>query len=88
MQDVPSGKLRMPHHSLDGRRCAFPSCADRVARNSASTREVCDAETAADLVDNIPSTSSGQALPQVPVRQWVLSFPIPLRSLFAIRTPL
>jgi hypothetical protein len=34
------------------------------------------AETAADLVDNI--------LPRVPVRQWVLSFPIPLRSLFAV----
>ena len=46
------------------------------------------AETAADLVDNIPSTSSGQALPQVPVRQWVLSFPIPLRSLFAIHRDL
>ena len=38
------------------------------------------AETAADLVDNI--------LPQVPVRQWVLSFPIPLRSLFAIHPDL
>ncbi len=34
------------------------------------------AETAADLVDNI--------LPPVAVRQWVLSFPIPLRSLFAV----
>jgi hypothetical protein len=34
------------------------------------------AETAAYLVDDI--------LPRVPVRQWVLSFPIPLRSLFAV----
>ena len=34
------------------------------------------AETAADLVDNL--------LPRVPVRQWVLSFPMPLRSLFAV----
>ncbi len=33
------------------------------------------AETAADLVDSV--------IPRVPVRQWVLSFPIPLRSLFA-----
>ena len=38
------------------------------------------AETAADLVDNI--------LPCVPVRQWVLSFPIPLRSLFAVHPEL
>ena len=34
------------------------------------------AETAAYLVDHV--------IPRVPVRQWVLSFPIPLRSLFAI----
>lgn len=33
------------------------------------------AETAAYLVHNI--------IPRVPVRQWELSFPIPLRSLFA-----
>lgn len=38
------------------------------------------AETAADLVDNI--------LPRVPVRQWVLSFPIPLRGLFAVHPAL
>jgi hypothetical protein len=38
------------------------------------------AETAADLVDHI--------LPRVPVRQWVLSFPLPLRSLFAIHPEL
>ncbi len=34
------------------------------------------AQTAADLVDSI--------IPRVPVRQWVLSFPLPLRSLFAV----
>jgi hypothetical protein len=33
------------------------------------------AETAAHLVDHV--------VPRVPVRQWVLSFPIPLRYLFA-----
>jgi hypothetical protein len=33
------------------------------------------AETAAHLVDYV--------IPRVPVRQWVLSFPIPLRLLFA-----
>ena len=33
------------------------------------------AESAAHLVD--------QVIPRVPVRQWVLSFPIPLRILFA-----
>jgi len=32
-------------------------------------------QTAAHLVD--------QAIPRVPVRQWVLSFPIPLQILFA-----
>ena len=36
------------------------------------------AETAAYLVD------VDNIIPRVPVRQWVLSFPIPLRSLFAI----
>ena len=34
------------------------------------------AETAAWLIDRV--------IPKVPVRQWVLSFPIPLRSLFAV----
>ena len=33
------------------------------------------AETAAHLVDHV--------IPKVPVRQWVLLFPIPLRTLFA-----
>lgn len=38
------------------------------------------AETAAWLVDCV--------IPKVPVRQWVLSFPIPLRSLFAVHPEL
>jgi hypothetical protein len=38
------------------------------------------AETAAHLVDHI--------IPPVPVRQWVLSFPIPLRILFAAQPQL
>lgn len=38
------------------------------------------AETAAWLVDRV--------IPHVPVRQWVLSFPIPLRSLFAVHPEL
>ena len=33
-------------------------------------------EAAAHLVDNV--------IPKVPVRQWVLSFPIPLRALLAV----
>jgi hypothetical protein len=38
------------------------------------------AETAAWLVDRV--------IPKMPVRQWVLSFPIPLRSLFAVHPEL
>ena len=38
------------------------------------------AETAAELVDNL--------LPRVPERQWALSFPMPLRSLFAVHPEL
>ena len=50
------------------------SCKRRGLCPSCGTRRM--AQTAADLVDTI--------LPRVAVRQWVLSFPIPLRSLFAI----
>ena len=38
------------------------------------------AQTAAHLVDHV--------IPQVPVRQWVLSLPIPLRLLLAAQTKL
>jgi len=45
---------------------------------SCGTRRM--AEAAAHLVDHV--------IPKVPVRQWVLSFPIPLRSLFAVHPEL
>ena len=54
------------------------SCKRRGICPSCGNRRM--AETAADLVDNI--------LPRVPVRQWVLSFPIPLRGLFAVHPAL
>lgn len=38
------------------------------------------AETAVNLADSI--------LPRVPVRQWVLSYPIPLRRLFLVHPDL
>ena len=50
-------------------------------RSGARLLSVCSArrmvETAAYLVDHV--------FPRVPVRQWVLSFPWPLRLLFAAR---
>jgi len=62
-------------------RCA--DCAhEKLVAFSCKRREFCPscgarrmAESAAYLVDEV--------IPQVPVRQWVLSFPIPLRILFA-----
>ena len=54
------------------------SCKRRGICPSCGTRRM--AETAAYLVDNI--------LPRVPVRQWVLSFPIPQRSLLAVHPAL
>ena len=50
------------------------SCKRRGICPSCGTRGM--AGTAAYLIDHI--------LPRVAVRQWVLSFPIPLRSLFAV----
>jgi Transposase zinc-binding domain len=49
------------------------SCKRRGFCPSCGARRM--AETAAHLVDHV--------IPRVPVRQWVLSFPIPLRILFA-----
>ena len=49
------------------------SCKRRGFCPSCGARRM--AESAAHLVDHV--------IPRVPVRQWVLSFPIPLRSLFA-----
>ena len=54
------------------------SCKLRGICPSCGTRRM--AQTAAYLVD--------QVIPHVPVRQWVLSFPIPLRSLFAVHPEL
>ncbi|MDP2242269.1 MAG: transposase zinc-binding domain-containing protein [Burkholderiales bacterium] len=48
------------------------SCKRRGICPSCGARRM--AETAAWLVEHV--------IPKVPVRQWVLSFPIPLRSLF------
>ena len=49
------------------------SCKRRGFCPSCGARRM--AQSAAHLVDNV--------IPRVPVRQWVLSFPIPLRILFA-----
>ena len=54
------------------------SCKRRGLCPSCGTRRM--NEAAAWLVD--------QVIPRVPVRQWVLSFPIPLRSLFAVHPEL
>ncbi len=63
------------------------SCPPRGLPSGRKRRGICPscgtrrmAETAADLVDNL--------LPRVPVRLWVLSFPIPLRSLLAVHPEL
>jgi Transposase zinc-binding domain/Putative transposase len=56
---------------------AFP-CKRRGFCPSCGARRM--AETAAHLVDRV--------IPPVPVRQWVLSFPIPLRILFAAQPQL
>ncbi len=61
--------------------CAAPTAPMRsswpsVASGAGSARvAVPGAETAAHLVDHV--------IPRLPVRQWVISFPIPLRLLFA-----
>ena len=67
-------------------RCA--QCAhEKLVAFSCKRRGICPscgarrmAQTAAWLVDCV--------IPKVPVRQWVLSFPIPLRSLFAVHPEL
>jgi ribosomal protein S27E len=68
-------------HGFVRLRC--PECAhEKLVAFSCKRRGFCPscgarrmAETAAHLVDCV--------IPRVPVRQWVLSFPIPLRILFA-----
>ena len=64
-------RLRCPECAHE-KRVAF-SCKQRGFCPSCGARRM--VESAAHLVDQI--------IPQVPVRQWVLSFPIPLRVLFA-----
>ena len=54
------------------------SCKRRGFCPSCGARRM--AQSAAHLVDNV--------IPRVPVRQWVLSFPIPLRILFAAHAQL
>ena len=54
------------------------SCKRRGICPSCGTRRM--AEAAAHRMDHV--------IPKVPVRQWVLSFPIPLRSLFAVNPEL
>jgi hypothetical protein len=71
---LAKGFLRLRCDACARATLAAFSCKLRGICPSCGTRRM--AETAADLVNNI--------LPRVPVRQWVLSFPIPLRSLFAI----
>jgi hypothetical protein len=64
-------------------RLRCPDCAhEKLVAFSCKRRGFCPAcgarrmaETAAHLVDHV--------IPRVPVRQWVLSFPIPLRFLLA-----
>ena len=54
------------------------SCKRRGICPSCGTRRM--AEAAAHLIECV--------IPKVPVRQWVLSFPMPLRSLFAVHPEL
>ena len=61
----------------EGKLVAF-SCKRRGICPSRGTRRM--AVAAAHLVDHL--------IPRVPVRHWVLLFPIPLRSLFAVHTEL
>lgn len=73
-------------HDFKRLRCS--ECAhEKLVAYSSKRRGICPscgmrqmAHTAAWLVDCV--------IPKVPLRQWVLSFPIPLRSLFAIHPEL
>jgi hypothetical protein len=67
------GFLRLRCAQCAHERLVAFSCKRRGFCPSCGARRM--AETAAHLVDSV--------IPRVPVRQWVLSFPIPLRILFA-----
>jgi hypothetical protein len=70
---APAARGDCPHEKLVAFSCKrWGFCPSCGARRMA--------ETAAHLVD--------QVIPRVPVRQWVLSFPIPLRILFAVHPEL
>jgi len=68
------GFLRLRCNGCKEEKLVAFSCKRRGICPSCGTRRM--AEAAAHLVDHV--------IPKVPVRQWVLSFPIPLRSLFAV----
>ena len=68
------GFLRLRCNGCAEEKLVAFSCKRRGICPSCGTRRM--NEAAAHLVDHV--------IPKVPVRQWVLSFPIPLRSLFAV----
>jgi hypothetical protein len=71
-------RRRSRQHDAPAYGCQSPapfSCKKRGICPSCGARRM--VETAAHLVDHV--------IPRVPVRQWVLSFPWPLRMLFAAR---
>ncbi len=70
---LPHGFLRVRCDQCHHEKLVAFSCKRRGICPACGARRM--AETAAHLVDDV--------IPQVPVRQWVLSFPIPLRFLLA-----
>ena len=70
---LPHGFLRVRCDQCHHEKLVAFSCKRRGICPACGARRM--AETAAHLVDEV--------IPQVPVRQWVLSFPIPLRFLLA-----
>ena len=76
--NVAHGFLRVRCAECGHEKLVAFSCKRRCICSSCGSR--CMVETAAWLVDRV--------IPQGPVRQWVLSFPIPLRSLFAVHPEL
>ncbi|NNF96317.1 MAG: IS91 family transposase, partial [Halobacteria archaeon] len=75
---LPHGFLRVRCDKCHHEKLVAFSCKRRGICPACGARRM--AETAAHLVD--------QVIPQVPVHQWVLSFPIPLRFLLAAQPQL
>ena len=73
LDQLAHGFLRLRCGDCGHEKLVAFSCKRRGFCPSCGARRM--AQSAAHLVDNV--------IPQVPVRQWVLSFPIPLRILFA-----